>query len=245
MKKVPAVLVMALIALPMFAAPKPTPTPKSSTVIKGIKAQESARKTQGKQPTVEIKEGAPATPSPTEEPSGSKVSMQDFHFTKRGKATPTPTPNAQRMHPDMMTGTSHKEGAPGTPTPTAGPAEVNQIKSTKSNASEKKIGEPVRTTTINTSKSNNLKEGAPGTPSPTAGPVAGTTINTSKSNTYREGQPKYVAARVLSQQGRRLTVQLSDGKAVAVDGSSLNPIPKVGSTVNITNSGGHWVIVLR
>jgi hypothetical protein len=102
-----------------------------------------------------------------------------------------------------------------------------------------------KTTTVNTSKSNNLKEGAPGTPSPTAGPVAGTTINTTKSNSYREGQPKYVAARVLSQRGRRLTVQLSDGKTATVDSAGLNPIPRVGSTVSITESGGRWVIVTR
>jgi hypothetical protein len=207
--------VMVLIALPIFAAPKPTPTPATRVKQLEGRAQREIKTTHSNT----YKEGQP-TPSPTAGPVAGTI----INSTK---------------------GHTFKEGAPGTPTPTAGPAEVNQIKSTKSNASEKKIGEPVTTTTINTSKSNNLKEGAPGTPSPTAGPVAGTTINTTKSNSYREGQPKYVAARVLSQQGRRLTVQLSDGKTATVDSAGLNSIPRVGSTVSITESGGRWFIVTR
>lgn len=297
MKKVPAVLaIMALIALPILAAPKPTPTPAANSrdrnnnrkkvldgkmervpaVTPSPTAGPAAERNKGTKTMGDFNLAAPVTPTagpvgantkttpkasgPRDVPSGQASGREAAPTCARlvnGKIEHYPCPEGVEAKGDH----SHtqdfpstlKEGAPVTPTPTIGPAKATHFDTHEIKSREAAPGTPTPTVgpvgniNLNSGRTNIERQGVPVTPTPTAGPVPndGREKQKGTSTVGKERHPKYVAGRVLSQQGRRLTVQLSDGNTVAVDGSDLNPAPRVGSTVTVTNSRGRWVIVLR
>jgi RNase P/RNase MRP subunit p29 len=259
MRNVFMALAATLIALPILAEQKkPTPTPAASrssnqqvrgntqSDSSGVKMRGRVLMQQGRSFTVLSDDGKKFTftaPART----GDYWTIPNVGDTVEVTYTQTPSGQLEARTVNTTKSNSYKVGGTdANVTATPGPVE----------------------STINTSKSNTYREGQPAV---TPAPAESINLNSSRSNRVVqqtdpptvpvEGKPvkqqqqvqqdkqqqkaermPTLTGRVLSQQGRTFTVQLSDGKTIMLDGSKFKTLPKVGSTVSTTSSG-RWVIV--
>ncbi len=128
MKKVPMVLAGALIALPILAAPKPTPTPAANKVkhdtskpaVNNFRAREiTPTPTVGPVGSINLnssrsniyRKGAPVTVTPTAGPVSDHLFLKGTLNERVGQpTTPTPTPDARRLSLNTTIGRQQQTG---------------------------------------------------------------------------------------------------------------------------------------